>query len=140
MFNKRVTQIIIVIIISVTVLSGCGLTIRQHPSRSRGWDRDYRIEYNQRLSHNDRRINDLKSSNHRDRAIVIEVRNNNMRRRLDSFKGNSRNEWDSFRYEFDRDMKAVEKNIKDFNKANKKSKNKNNRNNNNRSNNNNRRR
>ena len=47
-----------------------------------------------------------------------------MRRRLDSFKGNSRNEWDSFRYEFDRDMKAVEKNIKDFNKGNKKSKNK----------------
>jgi len=127
MFKKTINQLIIVITISITVLSGCGLTVRQQPARSRSWNRDYRIEYNQRLSHNERRINDLKSSNHRDRVYVIEVRNNNMKRRLDSFKGNSRNEWDSFKREFDRDMRSIEKNIKDFNKGKNKDKNKNSR-------------
>ncbi|PKP00333.1 MAG: hypothetical protein CVU13_02165 [Bacteroidetes bacterium HGW-Bacteroidetes-8] len=128
MGKKIANKLVIVILISITILSGCGLTIRQQPVRSRAWDRDYRIEYNQRLSHNERRINDLKSSNQRDRVYVIEVRNNNMKRRLDSFKGNSRNEWDSFKHEFDRDMRSVEKSIKDFNKGKKDKKNNNNRN------------
>jgi len=129
MFNKKLNPLVIVILISITILSGCGLTLRQQPVRSRAWDRDYRIEYHQRLSHNERRINDLKSSNHKDRVYVIEARNNNMKRRLDSFKGNSRNEWDSFKREFDRDMRSVEKSIKDFNKGKKNNKNSNNRNN-----------
>ncbi|MDP3436732.1 MAG: hypothetical protein Q8S04_05775 [Bacteroidales bacterium] len=129
MFKNLTNKIVIVIIISITILSGCGLTVRQQPVKSRAWSRDYRIEYNQRLSHNERRINDLKSSNHRDRVYVIEARNNNMKRRLDSFKGNSRNEWDSFKREFDRDMRSVEKSIKDFNKGKKNNKNSNNRNN-----------
>ncbi len=128
MLKKTINKLVIFTLISITILSGCGLTIRKQPVRSRAWDRDYRIEYNQRLSHNERRINDLKSSNHRDRVYIIEVRNNNMKRRLDSFNGNSRNEWDSFKHEFDRDMRSVEKSIKDFNKGKKNNNNSDNRN------------
>ncbi len=109
------------ILISVITLSGCGLTIRQHPGRSGEWNHDYRRGYNQRINNNEKRIKNLKSSGHRDRVYVIEIDNNNMRAKLNSFKGNSRNEWDSFRYEFDKDLKSVEKNIKDFNRGNKKS-------------------
>jgi len=82
------------------------------------WERDYRRDYNNRLSYNERRINELKDSRHRERIYVIETRNNNMKKRLDSFKGNSRNEWDSFKREFNRDMRKVEKSIKSFTKSN----------------------
>ena len=108
----------IIVIILFTALSGCGVSSRSRQNNMSQWERDYRRDYNNRLSYNERRINELKDSRHRERIYVIETRNNNMKKRLDSFKGNSRNEWDSFKREFNRDMKQVEKSIKSFSKNN----------------------
>jgi hypothetical protein len=127
MFKNILYKVVVVIVIAVTVLSSCGTSKRKQTAKSGAWSRDYRVEYNQRLSHNDRRINDLKISNHRDRVSAIEARNYNLKRKLDSFKANSRNEWEYFRREFNRDLKSIDKSIRDFNKENKKSKNSNNR-------------
>jgi hypothetical protein len=127
MFKNIVYKVVVVIVIAVTVLSSCGTTKRNQTSKTDAWDNDYRVEYNQRLSHNDARINDLKISNHRDRVSAIEARNYNLKRKLDSFKANSRNEWEYFRREFNRDLKSIDKSIRDFNKENKKSKNSKNR-------------
>ncbi|HCT93217.1 MAG: hypothetical protein A2X19_03815 [Bacteroidetes bacterium GWE2_39_28] len=108
----------IIVIILFTALSGCGVSSRSRQNNMSQWERDYRRDYNNRLSYNERRINELKDSRHRERIYVIETRNNNMKKRLDSFKGNSRNEWDSFKREFNRDMRKVEKSIKSFTKSN----------------------
>lgn len=108
----------LIVIILFTALSGCGVSSRSRQNNMSQWERDYRRDYNNRLSYNERRINELKDSRHRERIYVIETRNNNMKKRLDSFKGNSRNEWDSFKREFNRDMRKVEKSIKSFTKSN----------------------
>ncbi|PKO97093.1 MAG: hypothetical protein CVU12_02150 [Bacteroidetes bacterium HGW-Bacteroidetes-7] len=117
----------IIVIILFTALSGCGVTSRSNQKDMSQWERDYRRDYNNRLNYNERRINELKESRHRERVYVIETRNNDMKRKLDTFRGNSRDEWDSFKRGFNRDMRKVEKSIKSFAKnSNWNNKNKNN--------------
>lgn len=108
----------IIAIVLLTAITGCGVSSRRNQDNMSQWERDYRRDYNNRLNYNERRINELKESRHQERVYVIEKRNNDMKRRLDTFKGNSRNEWDSFKREFNRDIKKVEKSIKNFSKNN----------------------
>ena len=106
-------------IIGAMFLSGCGVTVREHPNRpGMGYSYDHRRDYDNRFQNNDRRIAELRNSQHRDEVLVIEVRHNNMKKKLNEFKGNTKQEWNSFKREFDHDMKDVDKSLKGFSKRN----------------------
>jgi len=108
-------------IIGVMIFSGCGVTVRQHHARpNAGYYQHNSREYDYRLQNNERRIASLRNSQHRDEVIVIEVKHNNMKRKLHEYKGTTRHEWDSFKREFNHDMKGLEKSLKGFSKRNKK--------------------
>jgi len=111
-----------VAIFASLALSGCGVTVRQHPRHVRHvvYVPDYRRDYEVRFNNNDRRISELRESQHRDKVVVIEVRNSNAKRRLNEFKGESKQEWDAFKHEMDQDVKAVEKSLKKISKNHKK--------------------
>jgi len=83
-----------------------------------GYSYDHRRDYDHRFQNNDRRISELRNSQHRDEVLVIEVRHNNMKKKLNEFKGNSRQEWNSFKREFNHDMKKVDKSLRGFSKRN----------------------
>ena len=110
-------------IISSIALSGCGLTVSHSPNHyNNGRYQNYRSEYQMRIDNNDRRIAQLRTSGYRDDIIVVEVRNNNMKKKLNEFNGKSEQEWNSFRTGFNLEVKDVEKSLKHFPKGNKKRK------------------
>lgn len=93
-------------------LPGCSVSKRGDYANTSQWEQEYRREYANQLNYNEKRIHELKDSRDWERISVIEERNNKMKRKLESFKGNSRNEWDSFKRGFNREMRKVEKGIK----------------------------
>ncbi|MDD4293649.1 MAG: hypothetical protein PHI95_06975 [Bacteroidales bacterium] len=104
-------------IIGAMFLSGCGVTVREHHNRpGMGYSHDHRRDYDHRMQNNDRRIAELRNSNHRDDVLVIEVKHNNMKKKLNEFKGSTRHEWNSFKREFNHDMKDMDKSLKGFSK------------------------
>lgn len=109
-----------VAIIAVIVLSGCGITVRHHsdPMYQRPGP-DHRRAYELRMERNEREIARLKNSQQRDDIYVIELKHNDMKQKLNSFKGSTKKEWKSFKREFNHDMKGVEKSLDKFSKHNK---------------------
>ncbi|MFA5849172.1 MAG: hypothetical protein WC833_04780 [Bacteroidales bacterium] len=123
MLNKSIIKsLFAVVIIASLALSGCGVTVRQHPRHVRHvvYVPDYRRDYEVRFNNNDRRISELRESQHRDKIVVIEVRNSNAKRRFNEFKGESKQEWTAFKRELDRDVRAVEKSLKKISNNHKK--------------------
>lgn len=108
-------------IIGVMIFSGCGITVREHHARpNAGYYQHNSRQYDYRLQNNERRIASLRNGQHRDEVIVIEVKHNNMKRKLHEYKGTTRHEWESFRREFNHDMKDLDKSLKGFSKRGKK--------------------
>lgn len=108
-------------IIGAMIFAGCGVTVRQHHARpGTGYYQHNSRQYDYRIQNNERRIANLRNSQHRDEVIVIEVRHNNMKKKLREYKGTTRHEWDSFKREFNHDMKELDKSLKGFSKRNKK--------------------
>lgn len=106
-------------IIGALILSSCGVTVREEYNRpNRGYSHDYRRDYDYRLQNNERRIAEYRNSHRQDEVLVIEVRHNNMKRKLNEFKGNTKQEWDSFKREFNHDMKDLDKSLRGFKKRN----------------------
>lgn len=106
-------------IIGVIIMSGCGVTLRErHNHPEKGYSYDHKRDYDHRLQNNERRIAELRNTHHRDEVLVIEVRHNNMKKKLSEFKGNTKQEWTSFKREFNHDMKQVDKSLKGFSKRN----------------------
>ena len=102
-------------IIAVMILSGCGVAVQDHHNRpNRGYSHNHRRNYDYRLDNNGRRINEYKQTKYRDEVLVIEVRHNNLKRKLDEFKGNTKHEWHSFKQDFNHDMKEMNKSLKRF--------------------------
>jgi hypothetical protein len=105
------------VIIGAIILSGCGVTVREHQNRpNRGHSLDHRRDYDNRLHNNDRRIAELRNSKHRDEVFVIEVKHNNMKKKLNEFKGNTKQDWNIFKKKFNHDMKKIEKSLNKFSK------------------------
>lgn len=106
-------------IIGALFLSSCGVTVREeHNLPNRGYSNDYRRDYDYRLQNNERRIAEYRNSHRQDEVLVIEVRHNNMKRKLNEFKGNTKQEWNSFKHEFNHDMKDLDKSLRGFKKRN----------------------
>ncbi len=123
MINKSIIKSLFAFaIIASLALSGCGVTVRQHPRHVKHvvYVPEYRRDYEVRFNNNDRRISELRESRHRDQVVVIEVRNNNAKRRFNEFKGQSKQEWNAFKHELDRDVRAVEKSLRKISKNHKK--------------------
>jgi len=124
MLKKLIIRKIAVMgIISALALSGCGLTVSNQPSHSRGgFNPDHRREYQTRLTENDRRIGELRESRNNEDVFVIEVRNNNMKKKLNEFNGKTEQEWISFKIGFNQEVREIERSLKSFPKNNKKRK------------------
>ena len=124
MIKKIITKKLAVIgIISAIALSGCGLTVSHSPNHyNNGRYNNYRSEYQLRIDNNDRRIAQLRTSGYRDDVFVIETRNNDMKKKLNEFNGNSEQEWKAFKTGFNVEVRGVEKSLKNFPKGNKKRK------------------
>jgi len=123
MINKSIIKSLFAFaIIASLALSGCGVAVRQHPRHVRHvvYVPDYRRDYEVRFNNNDRRISELREGRHRDQVVVIEVRNSNAKRRFNEFKGQSKQEWNAFKHELDRDVRAVEKSLRKISKNHKK--------------------
>lgn len=114
-------HIAVIGIIGAVLMSSCAAPVRDNHNRpNRNHSSDYRRGYERGLRNNERRISEFKNTKHRDDVLEVEARHNNLKRRLDEFKGNSKHEWKSFKKDFNHDIKNINKSLKGINKKNKK--------------------
>ncbi len=119
--HLNIRHIAAITVIALMILSGCGVTVRHHPDQMyHKPGSDHRRAYELRMERNERRITELRNSQHKDEIYVIEVRHGNMKQKLNNFKGSTKKEWKSFKKEFNHDMKGVDKSLRDITKRNKK--------------------
>jgi len=117
----NIKHIAAITVIALMVLSGCGLTVRHNPGQMHHKQGpDHRRAYEMKMERNERRIANLRNSQHKEDIYVIEVRHGKMKQQLNNFKGSTKKEWKSFKREFNHDMKGVDKSLKDITKRNKK--------------------
>ena len=98
------------------ILSGCGVTAKDHPSNSyNGYYNSNIRSHKSRIEKNERRIVELRNIQHRDRVAIIEIRHNNVKNRVGEYKGKSKKEWKEFKKEINRDVKEVGRSLKKIN-------------------------
>jgi hypothetical protein len=107
-------------IIALMTLSSCGVTVRDHPSNSNnGYYNSNIRSHKNRIERNERRINELRNSQHRDKVAIIEIRHNKVKSQVNEFNGKTSKEWKSFKKEVNKDIKAVGKSLKKITKKRK---------------------
>ena len=117
---SKIKHFAAIAIISVIILSGCGVTRSDHPSNSyNGYYNSNIRSHKNRIDRNERRIIELRNSQHKDKVAIIEIRHNKVKGQVNEFKGKSSKEWKSFKKQVNKDIKEVGKSLKKINKKRK---------------------